>query len=484
MIFNSITIFALLFICFSAIFGLVYKNISDGIDQRIQREMSMATSRFAPHREDTASGAPGASDSIGTAGNAANSGGTDNSGNGNTDSTGNTDNTNTADNSASAPHDNNDAPPEKPNGEDMPPDKHKFDAEAETEQNPQFSPTFSVTCDGNGENVHVYMNFNMTEDFYTERISDIVSSAHDKGDIKAADSDGQTSLWRYEKTGVPDGYVIVFTEISTERAFLTTLLLCLLLVLFAATFGAVFISVIFANRSIRPIEESYNKQKQFIADASHELKTPLAAISMNLDVLMSHEDSTISDEKKWLAYIKDETKRMTKLTQDLLYLTRTENKGNEILTPVCVSDLLRTTVMVMEVRVFEKGLSMTSEIEDNIRVLGSEDKLRQLAMILLDNAVKYTPKGGSIAVRLNAKSSDAYLTVENTGVGLNPEDLSRIFDRFYRADKSRTNDENFGYGLGLPIASAITAALGGTITAKSEENKYTSFTVKIPLLKG
>ena len=175
---------------------------------------------------------------------------------------------------------------------------------------------------------------------------------------------------------------------------------------------------------------------------------------------------------------------MTKLTQDLLYLTRTENKGNEILTPVCVSDLLRTTVMVMEVRVFEKGLSMTSEIEDNIRVLGSEDKLRQLAMILLDNAVKYTPKGGSISVRLTAKSSDAYLTVKNTGVGLNPEDLSRIFDRFYRADKSRTNDENFGYGLGLPIASAITAALGGTITAKSEENEYTSFTVKIPLLKG
>ena len=351
-------------------------------------------------------------------------------------------------------------------------------------RNQAFSPTFSVITNENGDVVEVNMAFAMEEDFYSGKAAEIISSGKEHGRIRSINSDGAASNWRYMYKQIDSGYIIAFTEISSDLSTLRMLAVCLLIIALIAMVGTVFISLFFANRSIRPVEEAYNKQKQFIADASHELKTPLATINTNIDVLLSKDDSIADEEKKWLIYIKDEARRMSKLTNDLLYLARADyGAENQVYGSVSWTDIVRNAILVMEARVFEQNVKLESEIADGINVAASAEQLKQLVMILLDNAVKYTPAGGSIELKLFKKSSDAYLSVRNTGAGISEADLPHIFDRFYRSDKARTYTENSGYGLGLAIAKAIADSFKGSISAESNPDSYTLFTVKIPLLK-
>ena len=373
-----------------------------------------------------------------------------------------------------------DAPPERDNSPKDRPQERGLDFG----RNQAFSPTFSVITDADGNVTEVNMAFTMAEDFYSGRAEEIIASGNERGRIRGTNSDGAASNWQYRYKEIDGGYIIAFTEISSELATLRTFAVYLLLIALAAAIVTFFISLFFANRSIRPIEDAYNKQKQFIADASHELKTPLAAINTNIDVLLS-KDGADDDEKKWLWYIKDEARRMSKLTNDLLYLARADyGEKNQVFGSVSWTDTVRNALLVMEARVFEQKITLTSDTADGINVAASAEQLKQLVMILLDNAVKYTPEGGEIELKLFKKTSDAYLTVKNTGAGIAEADLPHIFDRFYRSDKARTYTENSGYGLGLAIAKAIAESFKGTISAESKPNSYTLFTVKIPLLKG
>lgn len=257
---------------------------------------------------------------------------------------------------------------------------------------------------------------------------------------------------------------------------LTLILTIAALVSVAITF---IISLLSANRSIRPIEEAYNKQKQFVADASHELRTPLASISANTDVLLSRPQSTIKAEEKWLQYIKDETTRMTQLTNDLLYLARSDaDEGEKLFSEVSFTDVVEDTVLENEATAFENNVMIDCDADEGITVMASLAGLKQLVLILIDNAVKYTPEGGKISVSLKPKNEKAVLVVSNTGT-IKAEDLPHLFERFYRADKSRAR-ESGGYGLGLAIAKSICTSYGGTITAESENN-VTAFTVSLPL---
>ena len=264
---------------------------------------------------------------------------------------------------------------------------------------------------------------------------------------------------------------------------LRNLFLILLLVGVVALTVAFLIRLSSANRSIKPVEESYNKQKQFVADASHELKTPLTTINTNVDVLLSHQENTIGEEKKWLDYIKTETERMAKLTNDLLYLARIDHDDrNVIFSKVSFSEAAESVILLMEAVIFENNVNLTYDITPDLFVNSSTEQLKQLVMILLDNAVKYTPKSGDINITLTHESSDAVLTVRNTGVGISEDAQKQIFERFYREDKSRAR-ESGGYGLGLAIAKAITTACKGSIKVYSKKNEYTEFTVKIPAAK-
>lgn len=346
--------------------------------------------------------------------------------------------------------------------------------------NNPFSPSFTVTVDNNMEITQVKSMFTLSDEDYKNQIPDIIKSADKYGSASFSNSH-----WAYEYKKTDSGYIIVFIEHSTERTMLINLIWILSCVLIITLIITYLISLVSANRSIKPIEESYNKQKQFVADASHELKTPLATIGTNVEVLESHPEETIGAESKWLGYIKDEVTRMTKLTNDLLYLARTDyDSSNMIFERVSLSDAAESVILTMEAVIFEKNIDMTYNIMPDIYVMSGAEQLKQLIMILIDNAVKYTPEKGKISVKLHTDSKDmfALLAVKNTGSGISKDDMEHIFDRFYRADKSRARDSG-GYGLGLAIAQAIAKASKGSVTVDSKLDEYTEFTVHLPLAK-
>lgn len=333
---------------------------------------------------------------------------------------------------------------------------------------------FVVYTDRNGAVSKVNSPLEIEDESYKEYIDDIVSGSKPIGVISYAGG-----YWKYLREEVKEGYVIGFIDYTAEREILVSLAFILVLVWLAALAAAFLISLKSANASIKPVEDSYNRQKQFVADASHELKTPLTTINTNIDVLLSHRSSTIAEEEKWLGYIKSEAERMAKLTNDLLYLTRLDHGERDAAEErSSFSDACESVLLTMEAVIFERNIEFVYEIEPDIVVNAPDSQLKQLVMILLDNAVKYTGERGRIDMSLKRTHSNAVLKVRNTGEGISEEDRNQIFERFYRADKSRAR-ESGGYGLGLAIAKAICEGCGGSIIADSEEGKYTEFTVKI-----
>ena len=260
-------------------------------------------------------------------------------------------------------------------------------------------------------------------------------------------------------------YYLSISNINTQIGMLQKLIITLSIVLLAALILVFLICLFFANRSIKPIEDAWNKQNQFIADASHELKTPLTTINTNIDLLMTHGDSTINEEKKWLNYIKDESTRMAKLTNDLLYLAKVDHssENNIIKSTFSFSSAAENVILTTEAVIYEKSLNLVEDLDDEIYISGDESQIKQLVLILLDNAIKYTNQGGTIEVTLKKlDNKTARFIIKNTGNGIPPEDISKIFDRFYRSDKSRDRKSG-GYGLGLSIAKSIVVSHKGTI---------------------
>lgn len=339
-----------------------------------------------------------------------------------------------------------------------------------------MSARFEVITDKDGNVIRVNSPFEVTDESYAEKIPDIINAKKHFGAIQYSGG-----IWSYLFRPYEDGYAFAFGDTTAEQTMLRQLIVILLLVGLITLGITYFISLVTANRSIRPVEESYNKQKQFVADASHELKTPLTTINTNADVLLSHGESTINEERKWLEYIKSETLRMTKLTDDLLCLARLDHGTNEDEKPCASwSEAAENIILTMEAVIFEKNINFTYDIEPGINAAASSAQLKQLVMILLDNAVKYTHSGGEINMTLKrSKNSCAVMTVRNTGEGIAPEDMGHIFERFYRADKSRSRDSG-GYGLGLAIAKAAAEYAGGEIGVKSKAGEWTEFFVKLP----
>ena len=270
---------------------------------------------------------------------------------------------------------------------------------------------------------------------------------------------------------------IAFLDITASRQSLLQLLAAFVGVGILTLLAMLGVSVLFAKRAVAPIEQSYHKQKQFVQDASHELKTPLASIRANLEVLRANQQETIQSQEKWLDHISHETSRMGKLVTELLELARADQPEQTIrLEPVCLSDLLERTLLSVETMLYEKGVSLRQHIEADISVRGNLDKAEQVIQILLDNASKYTNTGGSIEVCLQRQKKYAVLTVSNTGEGIPPEHMDKIFDRFYRVDDARKHTGS--YGLGLSIAKSLVEQMGGTLTACSVPQQKTTFTIR------
>ncbi|SDK15233.1 sensor histidine kinase [Natronincola ferrireducens] len=272
-------------------------------------------------------------------------------------------------------------------------------------------------------------------------------------------------------------YQITFLDITESQQTLMQLLITFITIGVVTLFGILGISIYFAKRSVIPIEKSYIKQQQFIQDASHELKTPLASIGANLDAVTSNPKETVESQQKWLGYIYYEIERMSKLVNDLLYLAKTDNTEAPMeLSPINFSETIENSILSIETVIFEKGIKFNRHIDSDVIVNGDEDKMEQIVKILLDNAVKYTNAGGSIDVLLWIRKNQAVFSVSNTGDGIAEEHIERIFDRFYRVDSSRKH--NGSYGLGLSIAKSLVKSMNGEISVSSIQNENTMFTVK------
>ncbi|OCT16354.1 two-component sensor histidine kinase [Paenibacillus pectinilyticus] len=337
------------------------------------------------------------------------------------------------------------------------------------------SVSFLLQADAQWKLTATNSRFDMDADFYDLALQKASYGAKDNGQFTL-----EGTRWAYmvQKNGT--GYSVIYLDVTAQQTIITNLVYTFILVGFFMLILIFFTSRYFANRSIAPVKEAFHRQKQFIADASHELKTPLAVINTNADVLLSNSEDTIESQSKWLHRIKSETERMKTLTNDLLYLTEMDDaRASMIYTPFNVSESVESVLLTMEAVVFEKDISLTYEIEPGLTLHGNSEQMKQVVMILLDNAIKYTNPKGAISLTFKKHHHDRLLTVTNTGAGIAPEHLERIFDRFYRADASRSR-KNGGYGLGLAIAKSIVEQHKGKISAKSVPGETTSFMVQLP----
>jgi len=238
-------------------------------------------------------------------------------------------------------------------------------------------------------------------------------------------------------------------------------------------------SLILSKAAIRPIQAAWQKQLDFTADASHELRTPIAVIQTNLDLVMDSKEETVESQMKWLKNIEAENKRMAKLVEDLLTLSRADTDQQMIEKEMFMFDeAILETLAPFEAIASEKNIKLNVAVNNQIAFYGDRKRIKQLAIILLDNALNYTDSG-TIAVDITHNEKEAKITVSDTGYGIEAEHLGKIFDRFYRVSKTKTLNQD-GAGLGLSIAKWIVQEHGGRIQATSTIGVGTSFVVYLP----
>ena len=313
-----------------------------------------------------------------------------------------------------------------------------------------------------------------------ETLSAIVLAA-----AASPDGRGRAGVWRYRTVdGASGPGILILNAASLRRESWETVLVSLAAFAAACCLFALLAGLL-ARTIVRPVEENMQAQKRFIADASHELKTPLTVIDANASVL---EQSV--GRSKWLDYIKEQTARMTGLVNELLQLSHLEEAADASAPrpsePYDAAEAVLGAALPFESVAFERGVSLETEVPERIDALGSGQELAQLAAILIDNAVKHSPEGGTVLVTARAvprhgrnEASMLELRVSNSGDGIPPEALEHIFDRFYRADEAR-NRKDGGYGLGLAIARGLAEKNGGSIAAASRDG-LTEFTLRLPL---
>lgn len=259
---------------------------------------------------------------------------------------------------------------------------------------------------------------------------------------------------------------------------------CFVALLVGATLYC-FISYWLARLALRPVEKIWTRQKQFVADASHELKTPLSVIMANTELIASHGEETVNSQMRWLDNTRFEAERMTTLVNQLLFLAKNDDGLETTMETANFSECCESVVLSQEVLFYEKNKKFSYSIAPDLKVLGNDGQLKQLVTILLDNAIRYSEGEGNVQLNVtqtvNIYGKFAELTVSNDCAPITEEQMEHIFDRFYTVDTSR-NKNNAGNGLGLAIAQTICENHQGTITAQYANGRI-SFVATIPLIK-
>ena len=287
--------------------------------------------------------------------------------------------------------------------------------------------------------------------------------------LKASDREFQIDSYVYSKLEVDDSQtLIVIIDNSIDENYLEKLSITVVLVLI----GIIILTVItfyLSNFVTKPAKDALLQEKRFISDASHELKTPLGAISINAQAL-----SNLQQDNLYVNNIKQESERMGRLIERLLTLSRLEEGEPSVKNKISLSELTMEMALTYDSISFEKGYDYKYDIEDDIYINGNDDEIRQLLAILIDNAIKNTNQGGSITLKCAAQDKKALIEVNNTGEGISSEDLPHVFERFYTSDTSRSKKS---FGLGLAIAKTIVEGHKGEISVSSIPNGKTTFTV-------
>lgn len=270
----------------------------------------------------------------------------------------------------------------------------------------------------------------------------------------------------------PNGTVLVFTDKSAEIEILNNLMKTTVMI-GSISFVLLSILVVFlSHKSIEPVQQAFEKQKQFISDASHELKTPLTIISANADVLSGEIGNN-----KWLNYIQSQAYRMSLLVNDLLNLTRLENNSaNMTFSEFNLSQAVMNTALPFECQAFEAHKKFDVDVEENIMLTASERHCKQLFAIFIDNAIKHSEENGTVKVSLTKSGDKKIFSVYNTGSGIRDDEKDKIFERFYRSDDSRSRNTG-GYGLGLAIARSIIDYHKFKLNIENSQGKYIKFII-------
>ena len=334
-----------------------------------------------------------------------------------------------------------------------------------TPETPFSTRFFIVEFDDNGKITNTDLTY----------ISSITSEEAESfaGETYASGKErGWKNYYRYKLYSTDCGKAVVYIDAGMNVFMVKRMLFSVGVVLVISALAIWFIVIFFSGRAVRPMAESYEKQKQFITDANHELKTPLTLVMTNLDILEAE-----TGENEWLSDIRSEAERMGQLVNQLVILSRMdEDKTNLEMKSFSLSDMIGEAVSEFELTAMETGKTVDLYIQPEIDYVGDENELRRVIFILMDNAIKYCDAGGVINVRLEKhKSISVY--IENTYSNVSKIELDRLFDRFYRADKARTFKG--GYGIGLSIAKAIVTQHKGTIGAYQKDDRNIGFKITL-----
>lgn len=326
---------------------------------------------------------------------------------------------------------------------------------------------FTVSLDENGKVIATDTGFIAAVE--PADAAEFAKNVWDSGSVR-----GYIDNYRYLWVDKDGGSLVVFLDcnrdLSAYRSFVLTAA-----AVSAGSLLAVFLLVmVFSKAAIAPVAESYKKQKQFITDASHELKTPVTIISANNEVIELENGSS-----QWTDSIRNQVERLTVLTGNLVALSRMdEESGNLIVKDFPLTNAVRETAEGFFAAAKARDIRYVIEVTENLTCRGNEESIRQLVSLLCDNAVKYADNGGEIRITLKSQNRRNVLIAYNTTENLEKGRQDRLFERFYRADSSR-NSGTGGNGIGLSLAKAIVDAHKGKISAVSEDGK--SLTVKVVL---
>jgi len=284
------------------------------------------------------------------------------------------------------------------------------------------------------------------------------------------------------------GSYVVARDVTVAYKTIDNLVIILIISLITGVFLSLGIGYLLAGRSLKPIKQAYDSKQEFLANASHELKTPLSVIMLSTETLDGEIDPALSFQRQVVAGIKDETLKMSELVSHLLFLSRQDNanmiKNWEYFD---FSELLENELKRFSQIAAHKNMMLKSSITPDIRMIGDQKLLSSVITILVDNAIKYTPEGGQVFVELmlsNQRNKPIInMNVKDTGIGIPESELENIFERFYRLESSRSK-ETGGSGLGLAIAREIVEEHGGTIKVNSIEKIGTTFSVLFPIPKS